>query len=169
MQLQSRALNLFAAVFCFALLGAAYYFQYVEGMEPCPLCIFQRIMVLAVGVLLLINGLHNPAPGRWGDRVYAILGVILSGLGIFIAGRHVWLQSLPESEVPACGPALDYLVDVLPLTELIRTVLTGSGECAQISWSFLGISMPGWVLIIFIGFALWFLLRLISAFRPRTA
>ena len=83
-------------------------------------------------------------------RVYAVLGVAAAGTGAVIAGRHVYIQHLPADQVPSCGPGLDYLLDAFPLADAIEMVFTGSGECAEINWSFLGLSMPGWALVWFV-------------------
>ena len=148
--LESRAFNLFMAFVCYQLLVTAYYFQYVEQLEPCPLCIFQRIAVLLVGIWFLVRGLHNPLSGsRWG-LFYGIMGFISAALGTFISTRHVYLQNLPEGEIPACGPALEYLVEMLPVSDVIATVMAGDGECAKVAWSLLGLSMPAWLLVFFV-------------------
>lgn len=144
-----RALNFAGFLICALLLGYAYYAQFRLGLEPCPLCIFQRVAFIALGGALLLAALHHPG-GKLGARVYAGLTVIVAGTGAFIAGRHVWLQSLPPDQVPACGPGLDYMLDVFPLGETLRMVFTGSGECANVDWSFLGLSMPAWVLVWFV-------------------
>jgi disulfide bond formation protein DsbB len=129
-------------------MGYALFAQHVQGYEPCPLCMFQRVAMVGLGLVFLIAGLHSP-PGALA-RVYAVLGVAVAGLGAAIAGRHVYIQNLPPDRVPECTPGLDYLVEVFPLTEVVRKVLTGSGECAEVDWSFLGLSMPAWVLVWFV-------------------
>ena len=163
---ETRGFNLFMAFVCYQLLITAYYFQYVEEMAPCPLCIFQRIGVLAVGICFLLRGIHNPLAGSIARPIYASLGLISAVLGGIVSGRHLYLQNLPEGEIPACGPALDYLVDMLPINEVIGAVLAGDGECAKVSWSLLGISMPGWVLLFFIACACLAILSLVAHFRP---
>lgn len=137
--------NLLGLAACLALLAYAGYAQWVQHLEPCPLCIFQRIGVAALGALFLIAALHDPR--RWGARVYGVLQLAAALATMGVAGRHLWIQHQPEGSVPACGATLSYMLDILPLTAVIRKVLTGSGECARITWSFLGLSMPGWVLI----------------------
>lgn len=144
-----RIFNVAVALCCAAMMAYAYYSQYVDGLEPCPLCMFQRVALLLVGVMFALAALHNPA--QLGSRVYAGLIGLSSLLGASIAGRHVWLQNLPEDLVPECGPGLDYMLDVLPLSETLSIVLNASGECADINWQFLGLSMPAWVLTCFIG------------------
>ena len=133
-----------------ALLGYAYYSQFGLGLEPCPLCIFQRVAMIALFVVVLVAALHNPR-GR-GRRVYGALAALAAFSGVAFAGRHVWLQHLPPDQVPACGPGLDYLMDTFPLSETLRKVFTGSGECAEIHWRFAGLSMPEWTLVFFVLF-----------------
>jgi disulfide bond formation protein DsbB len=135
-------------VVCVGLLAYAYYLQYVEGIEPCPLCIIQRVAVAAMGLVFLIAAFHNP--GRIGAHVYAALLTILGGAGAAVAGRQVWLQSLPKDQVPACGMSLDYMIQTLPFTETLKKVLEGSGECAEKGWVFLHLSIAGWTLVFFI-------------------
>jgi disulfide bond formation protein DsbB len=145
---QRRMLNLAGVAAVVGLMAYALFAQYVQGYEACPLCIFQRIALIALGIVLVAAGLH--APRAAGARVYGILGLIAAAVGIGIAGRHLYLQSLPPDQVPACGPCLDYMFDAFPILDAIRLVFTGSGECAEVNWSFLGLSMPGWVLVWFV-------------------
>ena len=130
---------------CVALMGYALYAEHVLGLEPCPLCIFQRVAVIAVGVLFLIAAVHNP--GRIGARVYGVLLSLAALGGMLISLRHIWIQAQPPGTVAACGAALDYLMDIMPITDVITKVLTGSGECGKVDWRLLGLSMPWWVLI----------------------
>ena len=147
---------------CLALLGYALYVQYQMFLEPCPLCVFQRVAFLAAAAVFLLGLLHNPA--RTGRRVYGALAALATLAGAAIAGRHVWLQSLPPEEVPACGPGLAYMLDAFPLSRALSMVFTGSGECANVDWSFLGLSMPAWTLFWFLALAL---LALWAGFRRR--
>jgi protein dithiol:quinone oxidoreductase len=140
-----RRLNLLGVAVCLGLLGYAWYAQAILHLEPCPLCIFQRVGVAAAALLFLLAGLHNPP--RWGAQVYGVLLLVAALATIGVAGRHLWIQHLPEGAVPACGATLTYMLDVFPLWDVVRKVLSGSGECARITWSFLGLSMPGWVLL----------------------
>lgn len=158
--ISQRWLFVTGSVFCLVLLGVALYFQYVMGLEPCPLCIFQRVFVVVLGAIMLAAALHNPrAAGR---RVYGALMLVFAALGIVVAGRHVWLQSLPADQVPACGPGLEYLLQTFPLTRALELIFKGSGECAEIQWTFLGLSIPAWTLLVFIGLALFSVFLLIS-------
>jgi protein dithiol:quinone oxidoreductase len=158
-----RSRFLLGFMLCAGLIGFAIFSQEQWGLKPCPLCIFQRIAFAGLALVFLIGGLHAPEGGR-GRRVYGVLTLIPGAVGTAIAGRHVWLTHLPKDQVPECGPPLEFMMEVNPLTEVIRKVLTGSGECAKVDWTFLGLSMPAWSL-------LWFLLLVTwaahTAFRSR--
>jgi len=158
-----RSQFLLGLLCCLGLLGYALYVQYQQFLEPCPLCIFQRVAFFAAAAVFLLGLLHNP--GRAGRRVYGILAALAALIGAGIAGRHVWLQSLPPDQVPACGPGLEYMLDAFPLSKVLSMVFTGSGECANVDWTFLGLSMPAWTLAWFIALAV---LALWAGFRPRT-
>lgn len=140
-----RGLNVLGAALCFALLGYAWYVQGVLRIDPCPLCIFQRAGIGFTGLMFLFAALHHPR--GWGRAVWAILIVAGALATAAVAARHVWIQHQPPGSVPTCGATLDYLLDVFPLTDVIRKVLTGSGECARVTWTFLSLSMPAWVLM----------------------
>lgn len=145
--------NLLGFLFCAGLMGYALYAQHVLGLEPCPLCIFQRIAVIAVGVIFLLAALHNPGPR--GSRGYLTLLWVAVLLGALIAMRHIWIQAQPAGSVAACGASLDYLFEIMPVTDVITKVLTGSGECGKVDWTFLGLTMPWWVLIALVGLGAW--------------
>lgn len=133
---------------CAALLGFGLYLQYVEGLEPCPLCVFQRIAFIALGLVFVVAALHGPA--RTGAIVYAVIGGVFAATGAGIAARHVWLQNLPADQVPACGPGLSYMLEQFPVMRMLEKVLAGSGECAEAGWRFLGLTIPGWSLLWFV-------------------
>ena len=141
----TRQLNLALFLACVGMMAFALYAQHYLLLTPCPLCVFQRMAVIALCTIFLIAVLHNPAGS--GRRVYAGLLLTAAGAGVGVAGRHVWLQSLPPDEVPACGAGYDYIMDTLPLGDALRAIFTGSGECATIDWQLLGLSMPAWVLL----------------------
>lgn len=136
---------------CVALLGIAFYLEKIQGLEPCPLCMFQRVAFALFAVIALIAALHNPQ--GFFARIYALLAACAAGLGLALAGRHVWLQSLPADQVPECGPGLEYLVSAFPFSQVIETVLAGSGECAEVDLVF-GVSIAIWTLLIFAGLLL---------------
>lgn len=155
-----RLTNLGIFLFTIVAMAFALWLQYDQHLEPCPLCIFQRVAMMATGVVALLAFLHGP--GRTGRRIYAGLTTLATLAGVGVAGRHVWLQHLPPDQVPSCGPGLDYWMDTFPLFEVIGKVLRGSGECAEIDWVFMGVTLPGWTLVVFAGLtvvAVWQLLR----------
>jgi len=145
---------------CFFMLAVGAYFQLVEEMEPCPLCISQRIAILLTGITFLIAALHNSA--QKGIQAYAILGAFFALAGSAISARHVWLQNLPPEDVPECSPGLSYIFENFPLTETLKLMFNGTGECADILWIFLGLSIPGWTFVAFIGLAGLSLFQLIN-------
>lgn len=154
--------SLFVLMFfgCSGLILIALYFQYGMDMYPCPLCITQRIFVIAVGLIALLAAVHNPA--AVGRKIYSGLGIITAAIGLGVALRHVWIQSLPEDQVPACGPGLNYMFENFPLGEALSLLFQGDGNCADISWSMLGLSMPAWVAVSFCAMIialLWQMLR----------
>jgi disulfide bond formation protein DsbB len=133
---------------CLGLIAYAYYLQYALDLEPCPLCILQRIAVVAMGLVFLVAIFHNP--GRAGATVYALVQLVIGGTGAALAARQVWLQSLPKDQVPACGMSLNDMLETLPYTDVLRKVLEGGGECAEKGWEFLHLSIAGWTLVFFI-------------------
>lgn len=147
-----RSLNFAGFAICTGMMGFALYAQHGLMLEPCPLCVLQRLAVISLGVVFLLAALHNPSGG--GRYAYSLLLLLATALGAIVAGRHVWLQMLPSDEVPACGPGLDYMWENFPLADVINMVFKGSGECAEVDWSFLGLSMPAWVLIAVLGLGL---------------
>lgn len=133
---------------CGGLLAVAYfYFQLELGLPPCPLCMFQRACLVGVAIFCLLGILFKP--NKVGAKFLVFGGLVCSVLGLAIAGRQVWLQNLPADQVPECGPDLAFMLDAFPLTQTIQTVLAGSGECAEIQWQFVGLSMPSWMMVVF--------------------
>jgi disulfide bond formation protein DsbB len=145
----SRVVNLLSFACCAGLMGFALFAQHVLLLDPCPLCVFQRVAVIGLGIVFLLAAVHNST--GFGRYTYAaLLGVFgLGGAGV--AAWHFRLQNLPADEIPTCGPGLDYMLDNFPLGEALRMVFEGSGECAEVAWSFLGLSMPGWVFLWAVG------------------
>jgi disulfide bond formation protein DsbB len=140
-----QKINLLCALVCAGMLGYAIYAEKVLGYVPCPLCMFQRVCIGALGIVFLIAGLHR---ARYhGAIAYGVFILVVAGAGVWVAGRHVWIQAQPPGTVPACGAPLDSLLQMFPLLEVVRKVMTGGGECGNIDWTMLGLSMPMWVLI----------------------
>jgi disulfide bond formation protein DsbB len=140
-----RAVNALGALLCLGALGYALFAQSVLGLEPCPLCIFQRITIAALGVVFLVATAHGT--GSWGRFVYAGLIAIAALATLGVAGRHVYIQSLPAGSVPACEAPLEVMLRYSRLSNVVKKVLTAGGECSVVNWKFLGLSMPVWVLL----------------------
>ena len=140
-----RLLNLAGFLACAGMMGFALYAQYVLLLDPCPLCVFQRIATIALGVVFLLAFLHNP--GNVGSKVYAALVTLTAGFGVGVASWHVRLQNMPTDEVPSCGPGFEYIMDNFALFDALSLIFEGSGECADVVWRMLGLSMPTWVII----------------------
>lgn len=128
------------------------YSQYIVYLNPCPLCVLQRVAYMWMGVVALLALVHNP--GRTGQKLYAWIFTAGAVFGALIAGRHVWLQNLPPELVPECSPGLNYMLENWPVAEVVKTVLYGSGDCAEVLWTFLGMSMPMWTFVWYVGLSL---------------
>ena len=131
-----------------AMMGVALYMEHGMGLEPCPLCVSQRLFVILTGFWALAAFAHNPR--GWGRKVYPVLGGLSALAGAAVSSRQLWLQSLPADQVPACGPGVSYILDTFPVMDALRVMLTGDGNCAEVAWSLWGISIPGWTLIGFL-------------------
>ncbi len=140
-----RLVNLAGFVLCAALIGYAIYSQVHLGLEPCPLCIFQRLGIALLGLVFLAAALHHPR-GR-ARYLYALAIAVTALATLLVAARHVYVQSLPPGSLPSCGAPLTVLLKFTPVWEVVRKVLTGSGECSEVNWRFLGLAMPAWVLL----------------------
>lgn len=154
----------FIAVFtiCIGLLIFGLYLEHIQGLEACPLCIFQRIAYTVIIFIALIGAIHNPR--NLLQNIYKLLMVISSITGAAIAGRQIWLQHLPPELVPECGPGLDYMFNVFPFGEALKMIFAGSGECAEVKWRFIGLSIAEWSLIMFIGI---FIATILSIYTSR--
>lgn len=160
--LKSIRLSLFIGfITTIAMMGIAFFFQYNLGLEPCPLCSVQRVAVIALGIIFLIALIHNP--NSLGRRIYGFLLSLASIAGLLIAGRHTWLQHLPKDKIPECGPGLDFWIKNLPSNEVIKKIVDGSGECAEVVFSLMGFSIPEWSLFAFFLFLLYSLRLLFLA------
>jgi len=142
-----RALNGAGALVCGGLIAYALYEQHVVGLEPCHLCVLQRIAILLLGLVFLIAALHGPRDA--GARIYGGILALLATAGMVVAGRHVWLQHLPAGSVPSCGADLEFMLKVMPLHDVLVKVFKGGAECQKIDWSLLGLSMPAWLFLVF--------------------
>ena len=157
---QARTLFLAILLGCSGLLLTAIYIEPFKSMDPCPMCMMQRAVFTVLAAISLIAFIHGPK--AIGTKVYAGLLALVSLCGAALASRQLWLQSLPEDRVPACGPGLDYMLEVFPILEVISMAIKGTGDCAKVQWTFLNLSIPGWSLVAFIGIVVlcvWLLFR----------
>lgn len=148
------------ALACAVLLGYGFYLQYHDGQNPCPLCLVQRGFYFGLLFVFMIAAIHGPR--RTGSVLYGLLALLLAAGGGATAGRQVWLQHLPADQVPTCGPDLYYMLDHFPVSKTLTNLLRGSGECAEVTWRFLGLSIAEWSLLWFVIFgalALWAMAR----------
>src|SRR5688572_5579072 len=162
-----RAGTALGALACALLLGYAYYLQYVQGLDPCPLCLVQRGFFYAVLGIFLLASIH--APRRTGGAAYGGIAALFAAGGFAVAARQVWLQHLPAEKVPQCGPDLYYMLENFPLSRTLKTLVAGTGECAVVDWTFLGLSIAEWSLAWFavlFCYALWLAVRALRAARP---
>ncbi len=137
-----RSVNLLGFLACAGLLGYAIFVQFVQRIDPCPLCILQRLGFISIGVLFLFAAVFKPAAiGRW----FIVGLIVLGGLfGIAVAARQLWLQAQPPNPFGSCGAPLKYMLQTLPIGEVLRKVFTGTGDCGEVRWQFLGMAMPFW-------------------------
>ena len=149
---ESRIFYFSMAGCCIFLLGFGLYLEHVKGLEPCPLCIFQRLAYIAIFLTAVIAAIH--APGKTFARIYSGLITLIALSGTAIAARQVWLQHLPPDKVPECGPGLDYMLDTFPMAQALKMIFSGSGECAEIQWQFISLSIAEWSLVFFIFFVI---------------
>lgn len=155
-----RTLNLIAFLLCFGMIVMAAYLQFSKGLEPCPLCVVQRFIVIILGIVFLIGFLHKSGREGW-VRFHGFLVLFLSGAGAAAAGRQVYLQTLPPNQLPPCAPNLSYILEKLSWPDAIKFLLRGTADCAQVKWTLLSLSIPEWTLGFFVLLALlgfyWFL------------
>ena len=150
--ISTRIFFLIIFLCCVSLMIFGLYLEHIRGLDPCPLCVFQRIAYILIIIASLIAVIHNPA-NTW-KTIYKFLIFIFSVMGASVAGRQVWLQHLPPELVPECGPGLDYMLNVFPFADAVRMILSGSGECAEVQWRFIGLSIAEWSLIVFIAISI---------------
>lgn len=161
-RISNRWLYLAGCLFASGLMGFGLYLQYVKHQDPCPLCMVQRLIFIAILTVFLLAALHGPK--RLGMRLYALLISLLSLSGIGVASRHIWIQNLPADQVPACGPGLDYMLDTMPMAKVLKELIHGSGECAAHGWTFLTLGIPEWSLLCYAALAVWAVLILLRKF-----
>lgn len=149
----------------FGLVALALYLQTAYNLEPCPLCIFQRIAFIVLGVFFLIAAAHNPA--ATGRKAYGVLQFIAAAVGAGIAARHTWIQANPDKVMSECGAGFDYIYETLPFRDFLNWVFKGTGECSAMDWMFLGLTIPQLSLIAFVGLAIYSLILIFL--KPRSS
>ena len=150
---RDRLLYAAPALACACLLAFGYYLQYYDNQDPCPLCLVQRGFFYGVLLVFAVAALHFP--GKTGKAIYCAAATVLALGGLGVAARQVWLQHLPADQVPACGPDLFFMLENLPILRTIQKLFAGSGQCAEVNWRFLGLSIAEWSLAWFAAFALY--------------
>lgn len=135
-----------------AILGSAFYLEYVKGVDPCPLCLLQRFCMIVLGIIFFFGALIPFK--KIGKCSIGILGFLISGCGITLATRQIWLQHAPSSQSIDCGASLQYLLHVLPWDQAIAHVFMGSAECSEVAWRFLGFSISEWSWLWFLFFGI---------------
>ncbi|MGC2164618.1 MAG: disulfide bond formation protein B [Gallionella sp.] len=151
--ISNRWLYSAGALFAIGLMGFGLYLQYIKHQDPCPLCMVQRVVFVAILGVYALAALHGPR--RTGERVYVALISSLALSGIVVAGRHIWIQHLPKDQVPACGPGLDFMLETMPMGDVLKQLMHGSGECAAKGWTFLTLGIPEWSLLCYIALGAW--------------
>jgi protein dithiol:quinone oxidoreductase len=152
-------LGIFAS--CLAMLGfAIWYLQGQLYLAPCPMCVLQRYCFAAVGITALIGALHNP--DFRGRRVYGGFIALFAALGAGVAARHTWIQYFPPENAGCAAGDLGYLVNTFSLAQAFPKIFAGTGECSEVHWKFLALSIPEWALVWFVGFILFGLFALLK-------
>ena len=147
--LSQRKINLMAFLICSFALSFALWLEYGYKLNPCPLCIMQRVALIGLGLSFGIGILISHSR-RWASHTQHVIALFFGILGSLLAGRQVWLQHLPADRIPGCGPSLNYMLKHLPAQETLRFLFWGSGDCATVQWRWLGLSIPEWSLILFL-------------------
>ncbi|MGA8261718.1 MAG: disulfide bond formation protein B [Arenicellales bacterium] len=163
--LKPRPVCIIGFLVCIGLLAYAFYLEYMLLLEPCPLCWLQRFVFMGFAAAFLVCAIQNPR--AWGRYVYVFVFGLLMLMGVGLSGRHLWLQSLPPAARPQCGVGVEYMLNIKPITEVIAWAARGTGECGDVQWTFLGISIPGWALIAFLGLGVMVIVSLIRNPRQR--
>lgn len=151
MKICPRLIYSLASFFSLSLVAFSFYLQYYQALEPCPLCIIQRWLIGLLGLLCLISIVYR-------SRFYGGLITFVALMGTGSALRKIWLEHLPSDQVPPCGPGLDYMLNYLPFEQTLKILLMGSGDCSNIEWHFLSLSLSQWALLsflVFLGLGLW--------------
>lgn len=143
-----------------ALLAGALFFEFILGLAPCPLCMMQRLWFVLAAVVSYLSLLHNPRLG-----IYPALTMVCTLIGGGFSIRQMWLQNLPADQAPSCGPDLAYMLDAFPLSDILIAMTRGTGDCAEVAWSLIGIPLPGWALVGFLAMTVVAFMQLVRGLR----
>jgi disulfide bond formation protein DsbB len=156
-KISSRQIYTLGFLFSIGLIAFSLYLQFYKGLEPCPLCVVQRFLIIVLGLLCGIGIFFTPVHrlARWS---YAGLITLVALIGTGSAMRKVWLEHLPPDKIPPCGPGLQFMLEHLPLPKTIQLLFHGSAECSKVEWQFWGLALSEWTLIaflVFVGLGIW--------------
>jgi len=149
--LNYRYLNGYAAFIALLLLIAAGYLQFALKLPPCPLCVMQRLVVMLLGLLFLAGAIY--VPKKKPRKIFNGVIFAVAVFGMALAGRHSYLQLIPQGSTTSCGPGLNFIFQNLSLTEAVKALLLGTGDCGEVNWTFLALSIPEWTFIFMLLFA----------------
>ncbi len=140
-----RQINILGALACATMMGVALFAQFGLHLQPCNMCILQRICVVSLGLVFLAAALHDPATP--GARLYSVFIAAAALAGVAVSGRHIWMSMQPLGSLPSCGADFYTMVQMIPITDVVAKIWNGGGECQMVPWRLLGLSMQTWVLI----------------------
>jgi len=141
-----RSVNVITTLGCSLLfLFAVLYLENHLALEPCYLCVTQRFFIVMCGLFFALAALHNS--NGIPRKIYAGMSCLCAMAGAFFAMKQLWLQGLDDHQVPSCGPPVDYLFDAFSTSEIISMLISGDGNCSEVQWQLLGLTIPAWVLI----------------------
>ncbi|CZI73372.1 TPA: disulfide bond formation protein B [Legionella pneumophila subsp. pneumophila] len=159
-KLTYRKIQSFQAIITVLVIFASFYLEYAVGLQPCPLCLMQRVCVfILLGLMGLSLGTVKKA------HIVSLMQFLVACAGLYFSLRQLWLQSLPSDQAPACMPGLDVLIQYFPWQTVAKALFWGAGDCAEVTWIMFGISMPGWAAMYFLFMAI---MGLFLFFRTRT-
>jgi disulfide bond formation protein DsbB len=158
----SRWTSFVGLCICLGLLGFAAYLQEHLGLLPCPLCVLQRIFVALLGIVFLVGSLYTPNE-KLGQRIHSGFIIAFSLMGGLAAARHVWLTHQPPGTVSSCSPTLEYMLQNLPFMQAVKLLLTGSGDCARVTYRLMDLSIPEWTLLFFMALLVFGIIRFMRA------
>jgi disulfide bond formation protein DsbB len=152
-KVSSRWLHLLGAFVVVLMFASALYLQYVLRQDPCPLCMVQRLIFIAIGMTFLLAAIHNAQSAA--KFIYSGTIALLSVIGVLVAARHIWIQHLPKDQVPGCGPGLDFMLKNFPMSDVWQELMHGSGECAEKGWTLFTLGIPEWSLVAYLLLGTW--------------